>query len=166
MFVRFKISVHPRIRGERSRISSTCQLIIGSSPHTRGTPVSAGGCRIRMRFIPAYAGNASGVTCTRRYGSVHPRIRGERIGLAYLSAALIGSSPHTRGTPTMSNKETLQARFIPAYAGNASSGRITRSVISVHPRIRGERRSASGQSRMRGGSSPHTRGTRKFRRYL
>ena len=50
-----------------------------------------------------------------------------------------GSSPHTRGT--LSPDEPLQARrrFIPAYAGNATLAPVEYALLTVHPRIRGER---------------------------
>ena len=50
-------AVHPRVRGERSRLTANCSWITGSSPRARGTgPGPPAGGRI-TRFIPACAGN-------------------------------------------------------------------------------------------------------------
>ena len=113
------VSVHPRIRGERCVTHSMCPAIGGSSPHTRGThEVDAGRCKIN-RFIPAYAGNATGPAMMPREGPVHPRIRGERHATQQLTQLVLGSSPHTRGTRPHGPGLRHSQRFIPAYAGNA-----------------------------------------------
>ena len=75
-----------------------------------------------------------------------------------------GSSPHTRGTLSVFRRTVWAVRFIPAYAGNARPGRQAGSRLPVHPRIRGERWRPGGRDRRHHGSSPHTRGTRGWRR--
>ena len=155
--------VHPRIRGERATAHSAAIFNAGSSPHTRGTPQVPGHRPPRHRFIPAYAGNAG-----RRYGQapcrpVHPRIRGERSGYVEARRSSSGSSPHTRGTLAHAARPVHQARFIPAYAGNARPDRMAMLTMTVHPRIRGERVCMGLRPIPRAGSSPHTRGT-LFRR--
>ena len=72
-----------------------------------------------------------------------------------------GSSPHTRGTPEISQATTVFHRFIPAYAGNAGARTSGSWPGSVHPRMRGERRGIFNVLRLSPGSSPHTRGTRR-----
>ena len=147
------------MRGERGLVGVLKPPGGGSSPHTRGTHDV---CLIDTppsRFIPAYAGNARRRRCPSRPVSVHPRIRGERAYQYPCQAPRSGSSPHTRGTRTGFVRTGGQARFIPAYAGNASLRDRTRYTLKVHPRIRGERREPCGGNRTRFGSSPHTRGT-------
>ena len=136
-------SVHPRIRGERGASVPVVGSAGGSSPHTRGTRVEVRARRFMMRFIPAYAGNASGLSLTRGIQSVHPRIRGERLDLHQKRHCTSGSSPHTRGTP----------------GGLAAAIGAT----TVHPRIRGERCPCRRANSRRSGSSPHTRGTQCWR---
>ena len=132
-------SVHPRIRGERYPLPSTKRLKFGSSPHTRGTPISVECWPKSVRFIPAYAGNAgrSADVCERL--AVHPRIRGERPVETGGADVAVGSSPHTRGT--------------------LFRGGWHRLCSTVHPRIRGERLYCARAAAIRDGSSPHTRGT-------
>ena len=132
-------AVHPRIRGERSGFGSFSVAGNGSSPHTRGTHGYWFLHDAQTRFIPAYAGNASWRSCHPRRWPVHPRIRGERVLTVSTSGALAGSSPHTRGTPAPPGQGPARRRFIPAYAGNATSCEHTSTRPTVHPRIRGER---------------------------
>ena len=115
------------------------------------------------RFIPAYAGNAPPRTARRFSTPVHPRIRGERSGYVEARRSSSGSSPHTRGTLAHAARPVHQARFIPAYAGNARPDRMAMLTMTVHPRIRGERVCMGLRPIPRAGSSPHTRGT-LFRR--
>ena len=90
----------------------------GSSPRTRGTFVLRAGQAPRCRFIPAHAGNM--LTTAER---------------ALLEA---GSSPRTRGTYLLDVFAGHRQRFIPAHAGNMREFFFAASIISVHPRARGE----------------------------
>ena len=110
--------VHPRIRGEHAIYSVGVGGSLGSSPHTRGTPVP---CRARphpFRFIPAYAGNTRRLSGRTDAETVHPRIRGEHNCANSIPDHAAGSSPHTRGTRDQSARFASCNRFIPAYAGN------------------------------------------------
>ena len=138
----------------------------GSSPHTRGTLNAAFFARSRARFIPAYAGNAARTTTTSSTGTVHPRIRGERVAQLEKNLGSLGSSPHTRGTPRAANLARAHVRFIPAYAGNACSPCRSHAPRPVHPRIRGERALRGLEHLAEHGSSPHTRGTPGFLHYV
>ena len=153
-------SVHPRIRGERPPGSCAAGYGGGSSPHTRGTHGQDAGQYEFERFIPAYAGNAKLAGSTSTGGTVHPRIRGERINWRCCRSKKFGSSPHTRGTRPAASAYRAETRFIPAYAGNAARPSTCSSSPAVHPRIRGERLKHCRHLLPQGGSSPHTRGTR------
>ena len=133
------VSVHPRIRGERSGNGKRLIRSIGSSPHTRGTRIPIPLPSPKIRFIPAYAGNANWLCAYWRTSSVHPRIRGERQFARQNTLYAKGSSPHTRGTPGTMRRQPYPVRFIPAYAGNAGCPCPGIRWSSVHPRIRGER---------------------------
>ena len=153
--------VHPRIRGERSQRAPRTLATSGSSPHTRGTIPAPPPPSTRSRFIPAYAGNAPFGGSSTGEKAVHPRIRGERTGGQTALPSIIGSSPHTRGTPHPDAKCRPPLRFIPAYAGNATTRLPVSRPRSVHPRIRGERSPNTIVTTQGDGSSPHTRGTRQ-----
>ena len=70
--------------------------------------------------------------------TVHPRLRGELAVGAGLISAANGSSPLTRGTHCVCNRNIFDNRFIPAYAGNSRRIRNRNTYRSVHPRLRGE----------------------------
>ena len=173
-------TVHPRSRGEHVMLINQTNLQAGSSPLARGThpperrhredrrfiPARAGNTRrrravapLRQRFIPARAGNT---TNRRILGSelpVHPRSRGEHVGVGVEVRARAGSSPLARGTQSISRRRRLRARFIPARAGNTCGPPCCTSPRPVHPRSRGEHRIVGKRKVMVVGSSPLARGT-------
>ena len=155
-------AVHPRMRGERSAGGRTAWACLGSSPHARGTPGELVQDLVTARFIPAYAGNASGPHDASGSCAVHPRIRGERKSSLLSEPSLLGSSPHARGTHALQHVDDVPARFIPACAGNAVNYGGGAVVWSVHPRMRGERSRMFGVTASLSGSSPHARGTLLF----
>src|SRR5690606_10914736 len=91
--------------------------------------------------------------------TVHPRMRGEHL-LACLGVEVLGgSSPHARGTRTVTWSSGLLLRFIPACAGNTLPWLFLRYYVSIHPRMRGEHGSGHVAKQKARGSSPHARGT-------
>ena len=74
----------------------------------------------------------------------HPRIRGEHSMYSNLRTAARGSSPHTRGAPSVSRENRRPRRIIPAYAGSTLETNVNKTVAQ--------------------GSSPHTRGAPRARR--
>ena len=110
--------VHPRLRGELDANIKTIFSVCGSSPLTRGTHDFITAFVLRVRFIPAYAGNSNASSSMRTRRPVHPRLRGELNTNNIVDPAQVGSSPLTRGTLT---------RFL-----------ISATTLPVHPRLRGE----------------------------
>ena len=131
----------------------------GSSPLTRGTRESGRVCYLIARFIPAYAGNSKSKSRRCLFSSVHPRLRGELKVKVKKVFILLGSSPLTRGTHQSIDEVRVNARFIPAYAGNSSEPQRFWQPVSVHPRLRGELAKKSIYCSSVPGSSPLTRGT-------
>ena len=131
-------AVHPRMRGEHQRAKDAAQDLGGSSPHARGTPGLGRWQICGVRFIPACAGNTIRVATNARQSAVHPRMRGEHRSRNVTHQPPLGSSPHARGTLSVSNHLCALGRFIPACAGNTSPTPITRAGLPVHPRMRGE----------------------------
>ena len=90
--------VHPRTCGEHCVPRLDGLLLLGSSPHVRGTwSRIITDVRI-LRFIPARAGNIHGVPPFFSFRSVHPRTCGEHSYSAASTFSWAGSSPHVRGT--------------------------------------------------------------------
>ncbi len=152
-------SDHPRMRGERSTVTTPASSASGSSPHARGTPQSGVEGARPSRIIPACAGNAPRVTAGRQTWTDHPRMRGERHEKEGRLVAEFGSSPHARGTRYCVYQNGHHARIIPACAGNAGQTPAPKCRGSDHPRMRGERQIATADRNAIHGSSPHARGT-------
>ena len=151
--------VHPRWRGEHLRSRKGLPPRAGSSPLARGTPVRIGPAHRARRFIPAGAGNTPASTTRQAPWPVHPRWRGEHRGADDYNGQKDGSSPLARGTHVAEARCLARHRFIPAGAGNTSVPAASAAQTSVHPRWRGEHRTAWISSVSSGGSSPLARGT-------
>ena len=160
---RHRWTVHPRMRGERRKINRHSGVAAGSSPHARGTPGEYLLHFVRLRFIPACAGNATRRTSASCFRTVHPRMRGERNRARPIRKSRGGSSPHARGTRNIDTPRVTCSRFIPACAGNACVRAYGPNNTTVHPRMRGERKTSDLCKQHPDGSSPHARGTQACR---
>ena len=152
-------AVHPRARGEHFPSVFSLAKYSGSSPRTRGTLSRLIRQRWIRRFIPAHAGNISGIRIETVLHSVHPRARGEHNGTTEWRPYRLGSSPRTRGTFKRTARSLSAQRFIPAHAGNIFLVRPLSTMLSVHPRARGEHARGRNGNWCHCGSSPRTRGT-------
>ncbi|CDM39385.1 hypothetical protein PPSAL_0770 [Ectopseudomonas oleovorans] len=152
--------VHPRWRGEHSPRARSLGRKVGSSPLARGTRTARQPGQSPGRFIPAGAGNTTKPSSPSARPPVHPRWRGEHGVSVPDTARLNGSSPLARGTHPYRDGIGRVHRFIPAGAGNTPNAVDAGSVISVHPRWRGEHNNAELHFLGTNGSSPLARGTR------
>ena len=132
----------------------------GSSPRARGTRLSPRCAASPFRFIPAGAGNTFAEGVPTNFAPVHPRGRGEHDRRSQNSPPAIGSSPRARGTRRDCHCRCWWRRFIPAGAGNTRWRMSSATGNPVHPRGRGEHKSAVRRGKVAGGSSPRARGTR------
>ena len=153
-------AVHPRVCGERPTTTCARLTAIGSSPRVRGTLDVGPAGPLRVRFIPACAGNARCWSMLIAPPTVHPRVCGERFMASVPPTPDDGSSPRVRGTRVLAREAERQARFIPACAGNAVVTAAALYSATVHPRVCGERTLMSRRRSSRRGSSPRVRGTR------
>ncbi len=153
-------TVYPRWRGEHvGRESFDCPYI-GLSPLARGTHQRYRLQLTGSRFIPAGAGNTRTARRSHTPKSVYPRWRGEHPNGSALSYPQIGLSPLARGTQSDAIDALINARFIPAGAGNTEGAEEYRIQNAVYPRWRGEHWCDSNCRTERRGLSPLARGTR------
>ena len=151
---------HPRSRGENATHPCVSRSSPGSSPLTRGKrPVpdvhSADG-----RLIPAHAGKTSRSASAPGPRAAHPRSRGENSIRVHPITYGLGSSPLTRGKPSVLVSSSMMCRLIPAHAGKTTSFMGVPVAVGAHPRSRGENESAEAVACCGVGSSPLTRGKR------
>ena len=132
----------------------------GSSPLARGTRKRSISSRLRMRLIPARAGNTAVGDDAPVPVTAHPRSRGEHAGMCEAITSRLGSSPLARGTLPATDAYINAWRLIPARAGNTSSLGAAARAAAAHPRSRGEHADFFVANWAWGGSSPLARGTR------
>ena len=130
----------------------------GSSPHTRGLPLSTSNVRATGRIIPAHAGFTPVGEGGRVMGRDHPRTRGVYPPPGAGASSVGGSSPHTRGLRHRPWPSAPHLRIIPAHAGFTCPGRGAPTAPPDHPRTRGVYDVLAEVLVPSGGSSPHTRG--------
>ena len=89
----------------------------------------------------------------------HPRVCGEQ-SISHASASnFAGSSPRVRGTGHFQCSRQTLTGIIPACAGNSTPRTRCARFRSDHPRVCGEQRMNSSNTRRCMGSSPRVRGT-------
>ena len=151
-------AAHPRSRGENRSAATARMRAVGSSPLTRGKPITTWKRSYLNRLIPAHAGKTGGFRPGRPSGRAHPRSRGENIPRRKPRPRQSGSSPLTRGKHAGYQPEQVAERLIPAHAGKTRRRPCPSARTRAHPRSRGENHGRRRDSERPGGSSPLTRG--------
>ena len=171
---------HPRLRGADAARPGCLYRAAGSSPLTRGGPLTHQTTAPAVGLIPAYAGRTIlWMKGGCNYGA-HPRLRGAddfsgcHIRLPRGSSPLTrgdflllksilnwtGSSPLTRGGQNPAGYFIGSIGLIPAYAGRTTAAAVIQSASAAHPRLRGADNALQRASHHASGSSPLTRGGR------
>ena len=151
-------AAHPRSRGENGYLSVFRVTGLGSSPLTRGKHWETQIDHWEQRLIPAHAGKTTISSSACRPTPAHPRSRGENAACMSSMVAPFGSSPLTRGKPSVGPAAGFGRGLIPAHAGKTGRGGPWWSRLSAHPRSRGENAAPDGFVDPDAGSSPLTRG--------
>ena len=152
---------HPRTRGVYAAACASVRTAGGSSPHTRGLPMTGIPPSMMGGIIPAHAGFTAPCTGPCSPSRDHPRTRGVYSPACGCTPRGCGSSPHTRGLLGAVACEGGVSGIIPAHAGFTRRGPRSSSRRRDHPRTRGVYPVGGGQRGGGGGSSPHTRGLRR-----
>ena len=147
------------MRGEHFLPQSSQLVVVGSSPHARGTRRWWCPRHRMLGIIPACAGNTRGLGGWLSAHRDHPRMRGEHPESSHGNRRRIGSSPHARGTRRRDGPVRDFGGIIPACAGNTYLNGKRVPLGGDHPRMRGEHPSWFQMPEPRVGSSPHARGT-------
>ena len=130
----------------------------GSSPLTRGKPCLLLLFCVVDGLIPAHAGKTAHSSSRRASTRAHPRSRGENTMSLRRGRRSGGSSPLTRGKPSIRGRALWVPGLIPAHAGKTVRLRRCRPQRWAHPRSRGENLINTPTTATAGGSSPLTRG--------
>ena len=154
------MGAHPRSRGENGLGRPGLVWDGGSSPLTRGKPVTPGGESVKEGLIPAHAGKTIRAGLLINDVEAHPRSRGENIEDVRVVPTALGASPLTRGKPRLIRARAASSGRIPAHAGKTHQPRPGNSRPRAHPRSRGENCVRSLRNTGVLGASPLTRGKR------
>ena len=109
---------HPRSRGEYPLRFGNTDIVVGSSPLSRGIHFRWWTTSRRSRIIPALAGNTLAPCRTALRVKDHPRSRGEYASEMSAMPRRSGSSPLSRGIQSWCRTGSGSVRIIPALAGN------------------------------------------------
>ena len=148
---------HPRVGGEKAVLAVLGKAFNGSPPRGRGKVklhVAAEGVR---GITPAWAGKRGAANVRPRCRRDHPRVGGEKFGIAHDLAAVKGSPPRGRGKGQSNAGSCGVVGITPAWAGKRlkrshRSGIFISGPIPFHSVL--HRPAGSGGSRAGRDGSP------------
>ncbi len=114
-------------------------------------------------LIPAHAGKTMAIDELEARVGAHPRSRGENRPKHWPVAAVMGSSPLTRGKQRIGLQSEEELGLIPAHAGKTLTRPLMVAGMGAHPRSRGENELERVPGQVVRGSSPLTRGKQYLR---
>ena len=153
---------HPRSRGENWSLRPSHLWIWGSSPLTRGKLHVGHLLTWYLGLIPAHAGKTGSAAHSCAALRAHPRSRGENKRAAMTTIGSLGSSPLTRGKRGELLPSGGGGGLIPAHAGKTPFADVMSITNRAHPRSRGENVGDPPSNPGLPGSSPLTRGKRRW----
>ena len=109
-------------------------------------------------ITPAHAGKSLIESCGSTGKKDHPRVCGEKCGVAEYFLDHLGSPPHVRGKGIQQGDCWVAVGITPAYAGKRESRQQDRTTIWDHPRTCGEKENAEAMRVQFQGSPPRMRG--------
>ena len=125
---------HPRECGANVTLSLSVDREHGSSPRVRGKPGKAERAGLRVRIIPASAGQTQFAVPVRGCRPDHPRECGANGGGQIAESHGFGSSPRVRGKLVAALHHATGQRIIPASAGQTRRVASIAVPCSDHPR--------------------------------
>ena len=129
---------HPRVCGEDRVCASDFRRRNGSPPRMRGRRQRLPPRDRRHGITPAYAGKTKYALRDASRRADHPRVCGERQGLAHEFQRRSGSPPRVRGALAGVDHRRIFRRITPAYAGKVTPDDVNEFGVTDHPRVCGE----------------------------
>ena len=149
---------HPRACGANFERAKMKTRKSGSSPRMRGKRLRRLKNCMRLRIIPAHAGQTASHRGKRLDATDHPRACGANTIEFFAHEIEDGSSPRMRGKRRSISRPCLSVRIIPAHAGQTATLDGRASPSRDHPRACGANFSGLGSTIVGIGSSPRMRG--------
>ena len=132
--------------------------VMGSSPLTRGTLRTLRAAAAGVGLIPAHTGKTASSKSHRPRTRAHPHSCGENVTLLPQQSAQPGSSPLTRGKPSLVGGVVAGDRAHPRSRGKTCEFQLAGRRAWAHPHSRGENFVIEIVSMRTPGSSPLMRG--------
>ena len=154
----WRASDHPRACGANAALIMKTAYRGGSSPRVRGKLVVDELLVVRVRIIPARAGQTDGHGIEPWSRSDHPRACGANSLASFLLLSFDGSSPRVRGKPLADRQRPQRERIIPARAGQTPDPDAWSWLRPDHPRACGANVDHLACVPFPAGSSPRVRG--------
>ena len=155
---------HPRVCGEKRSCHQPECLRPGSPPRMRGKVSVFSLPPTTFGITPAYAGKSILPHLFDCAGWDHPRVCGEKFFNVSSVWSLTGSPPRMRGKGLQNLSRPCWYGITPAYAGKSYEAFFSFCRRRDHPRVCGEKPSASLITSVVAGSPPRMRG--KVHRFL
>ena len=156
---RLRAEDYPRVCGEAVAGASRLRIAMGLSPRVRGSPVRGVRQRVAGGIIPACAGKPAGIRARRPLPWDYPRVCGEAVYVIYATGLQQGLSPRVRGSRWRIALVAVMPRIIPACAGKPVVLGCGHAHARDYPRVCGEARSVTTDTRSAWGLSPRVRGS-------
>ena len=148
---------HPRVGGEKKRLTSLPLMHIGSPPRGRGKVQTITDHLLQQGITPAQAGKSS-PAAGRGHCQDHPRVGGEKAFDQACTGVVEGSPPRRRGKGTGFVLDTGNVGITPAQAGKSLFCFTAAVPIQDHPRMGGEKPKEQRGDIVQQGSPPRRRG--------
>ena len=130
---------HPRVCGEKTRMTLILALQLGSPPRMRGKVAGLLKGRAEHGITPAYAGKryTRCFACPRP--TDYPRVCGEKARQSRPTAWVRGSPPRMRGKVQLQPGQPAALGITPACAGKRRCAWLAACHRGDHPRVCGEK---------------------------
>ena len=149
---------HPRVGGEKAKITPRLKRCRGSPPRGRGKVVRPDVVAKAAGITPAWAGKSKLALCTPSCPTDHPRAGREKNKELEGVWLPMGSPPRRRGKERSTALVGTPTRITPALAGKSYVFGPFRPGSWDHPRVGGEKRFVRNRTQLRLGSPPRGRG--------
>ena len=157
---------HPRMCGEKVKMTAGLEDAKGSPPHVRGKGSGRRCTLLHAGITPACAGKRDALGNIAEGIGDHPRMCGEKRCWSSLRVSPRGSPPHVRGKVCNCQHSNSPIGITPACAGKSYVFIVCCAVNRDHPRMCGEKRKRLLYQGFARGSPPHVRGKEKVSPFL